>query len=92
MAEGMRDAFIESDSSTFGNYDLGTNLMGSSASRAPRKRNKKSKTRVHRTHKKRHKKSKKTMIHKKSRGGIHYTKKGQPYKIMPNGRARFIKK
>lgn len=28
----------------------------------------------------------------KSRRGIHYTKKGQPYKIMSNGRARFIKK
>lgn len=28
----------------------------------------------------------------KSRRGIHYTKKGQPYKILPNGRARFIKK
>jgi hypothetical protein len=24
--------------------------------------------------------------------GIHYTKKGQPYKILANGRARFIKK
>ncbi len=28
----------------------------------------------------------------KSRRGIHYTKKGQPYKILANGRARFIKK
>ncbi len=28
----------------------------------------------------------------KSKRGIHYTKKGQPYKIMSNGRARFIKK
>lgn len=28
----------------------------------------------------------------KSKKGIHYTKKGQPYKIMANGRARFIKK
>ena len=28
----------------------------------------------------------------KHRKGIHYTKKGQPYKIMANGRARFIKK
>ena len=32
--------------------------------------------------------------HKKSRSrkGIHYTKNGQPYKILANGRARFIKK
>lgn len=28
----------------------------------------------------------------RSKKGIHYTKKGQPYKIMANGRARFIKK
>jgi len=28
----------------------------------------------------------------KSKKGIHYTKHGQPYKILPNGRARFIKK
>lgn len=28
----------------------------------------------------------------KSRKGIHYTKNGQPYKILANGRARFIKK
>lgn len=28
----------------------------------------------------------------KSRRGIRYTKNGQPYKIMANGRARFIKK
>jgi hypothetical protein len=25
-------------------------------------------------------------------GSVHHTKHGQPYKIMPNGRARFIKK
>lgn len=30
--------------------------------------------------------------HKKSRKGIHYTKKGQPYRILANGRARFVKK
>ena len=28
----------------------------------------------------------------KSRRGIHYTKKGQPYKILASGKARFIKK
>jgi len=26
------------------------------------------------------------------KGGIHYTRNGQPYKILSNGRARFIKK
>jgi gas vesicle protein len=30
--------------------------------------------------------------HSKSKKGIHYTKNGQPYKIMSNGRARFIKR
>jgi len=30
--------------------------------------------------------------HHKSRGGIHYTKNGQPYKILSSGKARFIKK
>lgn len=29
---------------------------------------------------------------KKRTGSIHFTKKGQPFKIMANGRARFIKK
>ena len=29
---------------------------------------------------------------KKVVGKIYHTKKGQPYKIMPNGRARFVKK
>jgi len=29
---------------------------------------------------------------RRSRGGIKYTKKGQPYKIMSDGKARFIKK
>ena len=29
---------------------------------------------------------------KKQVGKIYHTKKGQPYKIMPNGRAKFIKK
>lgn len=28
----------------------------------------------------------------RSKKGIHYTKNGQPYKIMANGRARFVKK
>jgi hypothetical protein len=31
-------------------------------------------------------------VSKKSKRGVHYTKNGQPYKIMSNGRARFIKR
>ena len=43
---------------------------------------------------KRKTKGRKYKSHKKSKSkkGIHYTKKGQPYKILANGRARFIKK
>jgi len=41
----------------------------------------KRKRRLHRRH-----------LKSRSRKGIHYTKKGQPYKILSNGKARFIKK
>lgn len=41
---------------------------------------------------KRAKKSRSRKKKSRSRKGIHYTKNGQPYKIMANGRARFIKK
>jgi hypothetical protein len=34
----------------------------------------------------------KKKMKKSSKRGIHYTKNGQPYKIMSNGRARFIKR
>lgn len=35
---------------------------------------------------------KKSSASKRHGKKIHYTKKGQPYVILPNGRARFIKK
>jgi uncharacterized membrane protein YgaE (UPF0421/DUF939 family) len=35
---------------------------------------------------------KKKHSHSKSKKGIHYTKNGQPYKILASGKARFIKK
>lgn len=34
----------------------------------------------------------KRKLKSKAKRGVHYTKKGQPYKIMSNGRARFIKR
>ncbi len=34
----------------------------------------------------------KTKHSKRSRKGLHYTKNGQPYKILANGRARFVSK
>ena len=50
-----------------------------------RKRKSKQKWEVaYRKHKRKH--------HSKSKRGIHYTKKGQPYKILASGKARFIKK
>lgn len=42
--------------------------------------------------KRRLKRAKRSRKKSRSRKGIHYTKNGQPYKIMANGRARFIKK
>jgi len=38
------------------------------------------------------KRSRKRGSLRKARGGIRYTKKGQPYRIMSDGKARFIKK
>jgi uncharacterized protein YcfJ len=50
-----------------------------------RKRRSKQKWEVAYQRRKKHKKSKKSK-------GIHYTKNGQPYKILASGKARFIKK
>jgi len=38
------------------------------------------------------KKKNRNSSRKRSSKGVHYTKKGQPYIIMSNGRARFVKK
>lgn len=40
----------------------------------------------------RRRKHKKSAKSRKNRKGIHYTKNGQPYKILSSGKARFIKK
>lgn len=93
MVEGLRDSFIEND--VIGNYAADTNILGSRAFRNVRKsrkkHRKKAKHKMRRT-KRYRKRTKSNKLHRKSRGGIKYTKNGQPYKIMPNGRARFIKK
>jgi len=91
MGDGIRDAFIENDANVIGNYDVGTSILGSSKDRTYRKKSKKRRKRSTRTHKRRSVKHRKKS-HRKSKGGIKYTKNGQPYKIMPNGRARFLKK
>lgn len=96
MGEGTRDGFVEPEGSTIGNYNVGTNLLLGRARSNRVRKTKKSRKRVHRSRHRRSKKSRRVKSRRKSslgrRGGIHYTKKGQPYKIMPNGRARFLKK
>lgn len=91
MADGERDGFIEND--VVGNYAVGTVglFSGSRAhSRKKRKKHNKKMSHVHKRRKRNHRKSR----HRSRRHspGIKYTKNGQPYKIMSNGRARFIKK
>lgn len=93
MAEGQRDAFIEND--VIGNYNAGTNFLGGVSSRKRKRTSKKRRKKsIFRRLFKRKRKSNKRRVHRKhkrSSGGIKYTKNGQPYKILANGRARFIK-
>lgn len=93
MGDGERDAFTENDA--IGNYNAGTSFLARFKNRNHRKKNRKHRGKNRRAQKRhRHKRNKKSRSHssRKSRSGIKYTKKGQPYKIMPNGRARFLKK
>lgn len=88
----MRDAFIEND--VLGNTNSGVIGLSRSNARRSKKKNRKHRAKTRRSYKHRrksHKKVRRTKM-KRSKGGIHYTKKGQPYKILANGRARFIKK
>jgi len=93
MSDGNRDQFIEND--VLGNVALGTVNLGRSATRKRRKKAHKSRRKNRTKRKRSHRKSRKRRHNKRkrsSKGGIKYTKNGQPYKIMPNGRARFLKK
>lgn len=99
MADGTRDAFIESEGDVYGNYAVGVNPLGRLANKRSKKRSKKRKKRSIRSYFKRGKRKSRTVKHRSRRrkhikrsGKIKYTKRGQPYKIMPNGRARFLKK
>ena len=90
MAEGERDAFIEND--VIGNYNAGTNFLGRLSSRKSKRKTKKRRAKSIRIRRKR--RHSKRRVHKRSKrssGGVKYTKNGQPYKILANGRARFIK-
>jgi len=89
MSDGERDGFIEND--VIGNFAVGTNAIGRVANRKFRRKSVKSRKKVKHSTRRRKKSVRRNRVHKKSRGGIKYTKNGQPYKIMSNGRARFIK-
>jgi len=94
MADGLRDSFIENDA--IGNTNYGTvGVFGRSYSSRRKKRKSiisKIKRAFGRKRKKRVLRKHRVRRHKRGSRGIKYTKNGQPYKIMPNGRARFLKK
>lgn len=79
MAEGQRDAFIEND--VIGNYAVGTNFLGSGASRKRNKKSRKSrrkvahKSRRRRPHIKRNRKAVSRKSSKKGRKYPHWLKK-----------------
>lgn len=93
MSEGERDSFTENDA--IGNYNVGTSLLANSSPRNYRKKARKHRKtrrnnkRVHRVRRIKKTRSRRKRSHK---GGVKYTKNGQPYKILPNGKARFLKK
>lgn len=91
MGEGIRDSFVEND--VIGNFAVGTTPLGSMASSNRRKKRKKHYKKVSVFHRRRKRRYKRRKHNRRGVSrGIKYTKNGQPYKIMPNGRARFLKK
>jgi len=93
MTDGLRDSFIEND--VIGNFAIGSNPLGSMASKFRRKKNRKhrksSAGKRRKSSNRRMKRHRTRRVKTRSSGGIKYTKNGQPYKILANGRARFIK-
>jgi len=90
MSEGERSAFVEND--VIGNFAVGTNFLGGVSSRKRRKKISKRRKKIKHTSRKRRKSSKKRNTRTSTGNrGVKYTKNGQPYKILANGRARFIK-
>jgi len=77
--------FTDGSADVFG-YGLPT--MARSSRRKKSKRNK----RVSKPRKHKQRKHRRRGVKRVSSKGIKFTKNGQPYRIMPNGRARFIKK
>lgn len=89
MTEGERDAFVEND--VLGNYNVGSFALFGRKAKSRRKRVKRARHRKSKR-KARKRKHKRRKSYSRRSSKIKYTKRGQPYKIMPNGRARFLKK
>lgn len=92
MALGRKLANFIND--PVGSFDDNDSDMDSYTPRRYRKRHRKARV-SRRKYRKSHRKSRRASRHSRrsrSKGGIKYTKNGQPYRILANGRARFIKK
>jgi len=94
MAEGVRN---DPDGEYFAPFGI-SQLGGSGMARMANKRNRRKSTkrrkvarRTTRKHNKHRRRSSSKGI-RKSKGGLKFTKNGQPYRIMANGRARFVKR
>lgn len=101
---GRIKALSRSQRLAVGSSVLGAGIIAAGATKAIRSYSKKRKRRTHNkrtrsprrksaTHRKRKRRTPRTAGKRKdtSRKRIRYTKRGQPYVIMANGRARFIK-
>lgn len=93
----MPEMYDEDDREYIDELDDGSAFSGVVGVRRRRAKKNRKKSAVHR--KRRSRSSSSNKSHRKTRGrgkgsksGVHYTKNGQPYRIMPNGRARFIKR
>lgn len=94
MAEGTRDAAITEEIFGIGEQAMAFPSMGRRKRKGNKRRHKSSRRKSHSSRKSRKKNAGSTSSRRKhsSKRGIKYTKNGQPYKIMPNGRARFLPK
>lgn len=90
MSNGVRDstAFFRDDIDNLDITPLGMDIVKNIL---PRRKNKKSRRKVHKSSRKKSFKRRAGKPRSSSKGIMH-TKNGQPYRIMANGRARFIKR
>lgn len=91
MGHGYRDSFAANIDNQLGSIydsDFDDNFM---VAPRTRKKNKKSRKMGRKASRRKARRSSKRHQKHRSSGGIKYTKNGQPYKILANGRARFIK-